>query len=128
MILINYLLNPLIIGDTPYHFELSSGQEIMCFVVALIGFIGCLALTALGIVKFINEKESSGEYAGKAVGRDVFQEIIFHTGFVVVAINLALVSSESILGVFSVFYSISQFLITIAIYFALSLFATQLIG
>ena len=120
MILINNVFNPLIIGDTPYTFIPVGKSQIVCLILFIIGLVGCLAVAALGIVKFITEKESSGEFAGKPVGRDVFQEIIFHAGFVICAIGSALISNVGILGVFGIVYAFSSFIMTTAVYFALT--------
>lgn len=38
------------------------------------------AVGVLGVLYFLKEKDSSGEFAGKAVGRDKFQNIIFYVG------------------------------------------------
>ena len=55
-------------------------NDILALVLAILSLAIYIALGALGILYFLKEKESSGEYAGKPTGRDKFQNIIFHTG------------------------------------------------
>lgn len=55
----------------------------------IISAILYVAISALAIFKFVNEKESSGEYSRSAVGRDKLQRIISHAGFAVIGLLLA---------------------------------------
>ena len=57
-----------------------NGNIILGLIISILCLVIFVALGVLGIYVFLKEKESSGELAGKPVGRDKWQEIIFHTG------------------------------------------------
>ena len=121
MIHIYKVMNPLITGGDPYKiFYVGNKHAIIDLIIAIISFVGCLGMSLLGIVKFFSEKESSGEFAGKPVGRDAFQEIIFHTGFATMAVGSALLYSGGVFAIFNVIYDIAIFLVLTAVYFALT--------
>ena len=58
--------------------DISEGFILFMFIFNYLIFI---AMTVLGIVAFTNEKDPSGEFAGKSNTEKPFQEIIFHAGF-----------------------------------------------
>ena len=57
-----------------------NGNIVLGLVISILCLVIYVAIAGLGIFVFLKEKESSGELAGKPVGRDRWQEIIFHTG------------------------------------------------
>ena len=57
-----------------------NGNIILGLIISILCLVIFVALGGLGIYVFLKEKESSGELAGKPIGRDKWQEIIFHTG------------------------------------------------
>ncbi len=120
MIFINNIFNPLIIGSNIKMFEFGNLDAILAFIHFIIGLVLMFALTALGIVYFILEKESSGEYAGKPVGRDKLQEIIFHSTFIIGSFELLIVMNQGILGIFNSIFSFATCISLTAVYFALS--------
>lgn len=86
--LICYFFNGLINGDTSTFIDAMKELEpnqIMPLIVIIISFISFIAVGVIGILYFLKEKETSGEYAGKPMGRDKFQSIIFHAGAFLIA-------------------------------------------
>ena len=57
-----------------------NGNIILGLIISILCLVIFVALGGLGIYVFLKEKESSGELSGKPIGRDKWQEIIFHTG------------------------------------------------
>ena len=80
--------------ETTYDYKAVLGVALSFISLAIFLFLG-----GLGIYSFLKEKESSGELAGKPVGRDKWQEIIFHTGAGMV--GLWICSLQSITGLVS---------------------------
>lgn len=76
-----------LVFDGPVAFGLA--MSIVCVVIFF-------AVAGFGIYKFLTEKESSGELAGKPVGRDTFQYIIFHMAFGLIGLWIG--SLQSLLG------------------------------
>lgn len=74
-------------------------QVIIAVILSFASLTVFLFLAGLGIYAFLKEKESSGELAGKPVGRDRWQQIIFHTGFGM--IGLWICSLQSLAGTVS---------------------------
>ena len=74
-------------------------NTVMGVVLSFLSLAIFLGLAGLGIYSFLKEKESSGELAGKPVGRDKWQQIIFHTGFGL--IGLWICSLQSLAGTVS---------------------------
>lgn len=65
-------------------------------VMSIVSVVVYFAVAGFGIYKFLSEKESSGELAGKPVGRDTFQYIIFHMAFGLIGLWIG--SLQSLLG------------------------------
>lgn len=84
--------------------------------------IVCLSLYfvigGLCIYRFVKEKESSGEIAGKPVGRDKLQMIIFHSVFGLGALwGGAVGGSLSSIGLLTIFSSITSVIMFAAFYY-----------
>lgn len=72
------------------------GPATFGLVMSIVCVVVYLAVAGFGIYKFLSEKESSGELAGKPVGRDIFQYIIFHMAFGLIGLWIG--SLQSLLG------------------------------
>lgn len=86
--LICYTFDGLINGGSSVLFDTFKEIEpnqIMPLIIMIISVLSFTAVGTLGIIYFLKEKESSGELAGKPIGRDKFQNIIFHVGAFLVA-------------------------------------------
>ena len=73
------IFEPLIISGQPLNIQLTS-EDIFSFVMSFVCLVIFLAAAGFSIYTFLEEKESSGELAGKPEGRDKLQMIIFHVG------------------------------------------------
>lgn len=95
-------INPLVIGEeSSYFIQRQDGLLALDFI-----YLGLFIVTgALCLLAFIKEKESSGELAGKPVGRNYFQKIIFEASFIV----LAFISGASV-SIFSIFLPLQLFI------------------
>ena len=72
------------------------GPAVFGLVMSIVCIVVYLAVAGFGIYKFFAEKESSGELAGKPVGRDKFQYIIFHMAFGLIGLWIG--SLQSLIG------------------------------
>ena len=120
-LLIDRFFNPLI--NTSYslaNFKIESFQDVVSLVIVVISHLLMISLFVFSFIMFICEKESSGEFAGKAKGRDLSQEIIFHAGFVISSIGMSLLSGLLGTQIFTILFIVANTLILTALYFALS--------
>ena len=81
-----YLFNGLITGSgseliNQVNNSVFDDATTLGFAVSIVSIVLFVLIAGFGIFIFLKEKESSGELAGKPVGRDAFQTIIFHTAF-----------------------------------------------
>ncbi len=108
---IAHIFEPLIIGSE-IEFIIAP-TTVASLVLAIVFLVLFIALSIVCMLFFFKEKESSGELAGKAMGRDKLQTIIFHTGFGVAALWLgmagSLLSSYSIFNYFGILSSFATF-------------------
>ena len=84
-----------------------NGNIVLGLIISILCLVIYLAIAGLGIFVFLKEKESSGELAGKPVGRDKWQEIIFHTGAGMA--GLWICSLQSLTGGFTSIFSSKVF-------------------
>ena len=84
-----------------------NGNIIIGLVISILCLVIYVAIAGLGIFVFLKEKESSGELAGKPVGRDKWQEIIFHTGAGMA--GLWICSLQSLTGGITTFFASEVF-------------------
>lgn len=100
-----------------------STNDTMSLILAIVSLLEFFGATAIGVIFFLKEPESSGEFAGKAPGRDRLQMIIFHLGFGVISlwsgVGSGLVSGVA-LSFLSISLVISDLLFTGAIYYVFS--------
>ena len=82
--------NPLVIGVDSSFFET---RELILVILDFIHLGLFVFLGGLCIFAFIKEKESSGELAGKSVGRDYYQNIIFEASFILLAFLLGAIGN-----------------------------------
>ena len=97
-----YLMDGLISGQGSLMVEQLStaeytSQEVIGLIISFVSIALFFLMAAFGVYKFLKEKESSGEQAGKPIGRDRFQEIIFHMGFGIIGLWIG--SLQSLTGV-----------------------------
>ena len=96
-----YFFDGLITGEGSLFVEqmdglILDGPAVFGLVMSVICIVVYLAVAGFGIYKFLAEKESSGELAGKPVGRDKFQYIIFHMAFGLIGLWIG--SLQSLIG------------------------------
>lgn len=120
LFMINRFFNPLINGSMFNFFIFDNEKSIIEFVLSIISHLAMIGVALYGLVMFIVEKESSGEFAGKAPGRGVLQEIIFHTGYMCLGIGFASLINLTGFQLFSLMYAVATFMVIAAVYFALS--------
>ena len=118
-----YLFNGRITGysdalDSTWFMNMDAADN-LSFALSIVCTLVFIAAGILGFLYFLKEDESSGEYAGKAPGRDKFQIIIFHIGFGLIGLWTGVTNSiggviQTLIGVVAV---ISQTIIFGAIYF-----------
>ena len=118
-----YLFNGRITGysdalDSTWFMNMDAADN-LSFALSIVCTLVFIAAGILGFLYFLKEDESSGEYAGKAPGRDIFQIIIFHIGFGLIGLWTGVTNSiggviQTLIGVVAV---ISQTIIFGAIYF-----------
>ena len=84
--------NPLVINiDSDFFSRRDTTLLILDFV-----YLGLyIAIGILCLLVFIKEKESSGEFAGKPMGRDYGQKIIFEAAFIVLAFMLGAITNNA---------------------------------
>ena len=87
-------------------------------VLAIVFLVLFVSIAASCVFMFFNEKESSGELAGKPAGRDMLQSIMFHTGFGIAALWLGLTYSL----VSSLFYNIINYISMISTFIVFGAF------
>ena len=119
--LIIYFLDGLVTGETPLFLSQLveariEGPEIFALVLSVVSLLIFMGVAALGIYKFLKEDETSGEYAGKPIGRGPMQYVIFHVGFGLIGLWSGLLSSVtngllisgSVINIISLFTSIGM--------------------
>ena len=87
--LIHHMFNSLIIENGNGLADVvitNSSQDVIALILAIVCLVLFVGFGVLGLLFFLKEKESSGELAGKAPGRDKFQMIIFHIGFGIIGL------------------------------------------
>ena len=89
---------------------------IVLTIICVVLFIGVVAFS---IYKFITEKESSGEYAGKSSGRSFYQTAIFHSAFTLICfMNIATNNVfMQLFGDVAIAFTTFTFVICASIYF-----------
>ena len=92
------LFAPLIAHNTinPAMFTISeaSFNEIFGVVMSILSLVLFFLISAYSVYKFFKEEESSGEYCGRAFGRDKLQYIIFHIGFGIIGLWVIMLQSS----------------------------------
>lgn len=119
--LIIFFLDGLVTGETPLFLSQLvevriEGPEIFALVLSVLSLLIFIGVAALGIYQFLKEDETSGEYAGKPVGRGPMQYVIFHVGFGLIGLWAGLLSSVtnglfisgSVINIISLFTSIGM--------------------
>ena len=115
--LIANIFEPLIVSGEPMELILSE-DDIFSFVLSIVNVILFFSLGASSIFAFINEKESSGELAGKPEGRDKMQMIIFHAGAGLIFFWSGIANGFiSVFAIVNVFTTISSFVMLCALYY-----------
>ena len=111
------LFESLIVSGTPLELEITS-EDVFSLVLAIVSIIIFFAVGAFSIYMFLNEKESSGELAGKPEGRGRLQMIIYHTGAGLIAfwygIANGLISSLLLVNLLT---TVSSFIMFCALYY-----------
>ena len=108
-------------GSAIANIDLSNldSSQILSIVLSSICTLGYIVAGIVGLLYFLKEPESSGEYSGKPVGRDKYQIIIFHIGFGIIGLWVG--AANSVGGVLLTFVGIvsliSQFIFFGAMYF-----------
>ena len=118
-----YLFDSLITGfgrgiDSSWFIDMSAA-DVVSLALSIVCTLLYVLMGVLGFLYFLKENESSGEFAGKAPGRDYFQIIIFHIGFGLIGLwstltNTLSGSIQTLVGIISV---ISESIIFGAIYY-----------
>ena len=99
-------------------FAINNGNDVFGSILAIVSILLFVLFGIYCIRLFLKEKESSGELAGKPVGRDNYQMIIFHIGAGLVGLWQLSLGSSNALGIFELLGIIS-FIPTIISYGAL---------
>ena len=111
------IFEPLIITGQPLELVITEA-EIFSLVLSIVALVIFLAFGAFCIYRFLTEKESSGELAGKPEGRDKLQMIIYHAGAGVIAwwfgIANGLISSLLLVNILT---TVSSFIMLCALYY-----------
>ena len=95
-----------------------SGDQTLSLILSIVSLVLYFAVGVVAILFFIKEKESSGEYCGRAPGRDKFQIIIFHIGFGLIGLWVSVAqSSVAMLNPVLVALTISETVFFGAIYY-----------
>ena len=117
LIVIGNIFEPLIISGQPLQLELLQ-EDIFSFVLSFVSLAIFLAAAGFSIYKFLEEKESSGELAGKPEGRDKLQMIIFHVGAGTIAFWNGMANGLiSNLLLINVLTTVSSFIMFCALYY-----------
>ena len=91
-----HLFNGLIVGEASSlasQIDAMTNYDILTLTLTIVSLVLFVSIGGLCIYYFLNEKESSGELAGKPAPRDKFQIAIFHTGFALIGIWTANIQS-----------------------------------
>lgn len=99
--------------DASMYSDESAVHAIIAFFSLLIQFA---AVTTLGIIALIKEKDPSSEYAGKPDSDKPYQEIVFHAGFAVLGLVIGTLMMESLL---SLIYGFLYFTTYVVAYYTL---------
>lgn len=111
------IFESLIISSTPLELVISS-DGIFSLVLSIICIICFFAFGGFCIYKFLKEKESSGELAGKPEGRDKLQMIIYHVGAGLIGFWYGIANGLfSSLLVVNVLTTVSSFVMFCALYY-----------
>lgn len=86
------IFNPLVIDMESSYFD---SKEALLLVLDFVYLGLYIALGIICLLVFIKEKESSGEFAGKPMGRDYGQKIIFEASFIVLAFMLGATTNNA---------------------------------